>query len=161
MVCCTGFFMPAFGLIEMKERYLKSVRLLSECHHAFEQLSASNVRDSGLTPSQFDILATLGNTKGMCFRELGDKTLITKGTLTGVVDRMEAKGLVRRIALRDDRRMTVVQLTEGGEEAFARLFVPHIAFCKQSFDGYREDDFAALENALAKLKASLAPKTAG
>lgn len=145
----------------MKERYLKSVRLLSECFQAFEQLSSGHVRGSGLTPSQFDILATLGNTKGMCFRELGDKTLITKGTLTGVIDRMEVKGLVRRAALPDDRRMTVVQLTERGEEEFARLFLPHIAFCKQSFAEYREEDFAALESALAKLKACLGPGTAG
>lgn len=145
----------------MKERYLKSVRLLSECFHGFEQLSANHVRDSGLTPSQFDVLATLGNTKGMCFRELGDKTLITKGTLTGVVDRMEAKGLVRRAALPDDRRMKVVELTGRGEKEFARLFLPHIAFCKQSFNDYREEDFAALESALMKLKACLSPGTAG
>lgn len=144
----------------MSERYLKSVRLLSECFHAFEQLSASHVRSSGLTPSQFDILATLGNTEGMCFRELGDKTLITKGTLTGVVDRMEAKGLVKRAALPHDLRMTVVRLTAFGEEEFCRLFQPHIAFCKHAFSSYREDDFADLEAALAKLKASLVPRKA-
>ena len=136
----------------MKERYLKSVRLLSACYHAFEQLSASHIRGSGLTPSQFDILATLGNTQGMCFRELGDKTLITKGTLTGVVDRMEAKGLVRRGALPDDRRMTMVHLTARGEEEFTRLFAPHIAFCRQPFSGYADADFAALEDILKKLR---------
>jgi MarR family 2-MHQ and catechol resistance regulon transcriptional repressor len=139
----------------MKERYLKSVRLLSECYHAFEQLSASHVRDSGLTPSQFDILATLGNTQGMCFRELGDKTLITKGTLTGVVDRLEQKGLVRRGVLSDDRRMKIVQLTAAGEEEFARLFAPHIAFCKNAFGGYEAADFTQLEDTLAKLKRHL------
>jgi MarR family 2-MHQ and catechol resistance regulon transcriptional repressor len=139
----------------MKERYLKSVRLLSECYHAFEQLSASHVRGSGLTPSQFDILATLGNTQGMCFRELGMKTLITKGTLTGVVDRMEQKGLVRRSLLPDDRRMTMVQLTPQGEQEFARLFAPHIAFCRQSFQHYRGEDFDLLEGVLATLQQAL------
>lgn len=139
----------------MKERYLKSVRLLSECYHAFEQLSAAHVRGLGLTPSQFDILATLGNTEGMCFKELGDKTLITKGTLTGVVDRLEQKGLVRRGPLPDDRRRTIVQLTPQGEQEFERLFAPHIAFCKQSFDGYGAADFDLLEGVLGKLKKHL------
>lgn len=139
----------------MQERYLKSLRLLSTCYHAFEQLSASHIRGSGLTPSQFDIVATLGNTKGMCFRELGDKTLITKGTLTGVVDRLEQKGLVRRIPLPDDRRMMMVQLTEHGEQEFTRLFAPHIAFCKQPFGAYADRDFEMLEDALAKLKGVL------
>ena len=36
---------------------------------------------AGLTHAQFDIIATLGNTPGMSYKELGDKTLITKGTL--------------------------------------------------------------------------------
>ena len=139
----------------MKERYLKSVRLLSECYHAFEQLSAGHIRNSGLTPSQFDILATLGNTPGMCFRELGEKTLITKGTLTGVVDRLELKGLVKRDVLTGDRRMTIVQLTSEGETTFARLFSPHIAFCKQWFDGYSPEDFDALEHVLVRLQRDL------
>lgn len=139
----------------MKERYLKSVRLLSECFHAFEQLSAGHMRGSGLTPSQFDILATLGNTQGLCFRELGEKTLITKGTLTGVVDRMEQKGLVKRSVIPDDRRMTIVQLTAQGEQEFARLFAPHIAFCKQSFARYGSEDFELLEGALARLQQAL------
>jgi MarR family 2-MHQ and catechol resistance regulon transcriptional repressor len=140
----------------MKERYLKSVRLLSECYHAFAQRSANHVRDSGLTPSQFDILATLGNTQGMCFRELGEKTLITKGTLTGVVDRLEQKGLVRRGPAEADRRLTIVQLTTEGEAEFTRLFGPHIEFCKQSFNAYGQEDYATLEAALGKLKAHLA-----
>ena len=139
----------------MKERYLKSVRLLSECYHAFEQLSASHVRGSGLTPSQFDILATLGKTTGMCFRELGEKTLITKGTLTGVVDRLEQKGLVKRDALPDDRRMTIVRLTPEGDKTFERLFSPHIAFCKQSFDHYSREDFDVLERVLGRLRRDL------
>lgn len=139
----------------MQERYLKSVRLLSECYHAFAQLSARHIRDTGLTPSQFDILATLGNTQGMCFGELGEKTLITKGTLTGVVDRMTQKGLVCRVALPQDRRMIMVKLTALGEQEFARLFAPHIAFCKHPYSTYCPQEFDALEAALDTLRQRL------
>jgi MarR family 2-MHQ and catechol resistance regulon transcriptional repressor len=52
-----------------------------------------------LTPSQFDIIATLGNTPGMTLQGIGEKTLITKGTLTGVVDRLQEKGLVDRVTM--------------------------------------------------------------
>lgn len=139
----------------MSERFLRSIRLLAECYHTFEQLSGSHVRTFDLTPSQFDIIATLGNTPGMSFKELGSKTLITKGTLTGVVDRLETKGLVRRNAKMEDRRSTIVQLTAKGKREFERVFAPHVQFCKQSFDEYRDEDFAALERQLAKLKAHL------
>ena len=97
-------------------KFMPLVRELFECTRAFEQCSDAHIRELHLTPAQFDIIATLGNTQGMCFRELGDKTLITKGTLTGVVDRLEQKGLVRRGVLPDDRRMKIVQLTAEGEK---------------------------------------------
>jgi len=140
----------------MTARILRSIRLLVECYHSFGHLSGSQIRKYGLTPSQFDIIATLGNTAGMSFKELGRKTLITKGTLTGVVDRLEAKGLVKRVALLEDRRSTVVKLTEQGEAEFTRVFAPHIAFCRAPFNDYSDEDFAALERELNKLKAHLA-----
>jgi MarR family 2-MHQ and catechol resistance regulon transcriptional repressor len=136
----------------MKHRFLRSIRLLSECYHAFEQMSGAHVRHFRLTPSQFDIIATLGNTQGMSFKELGEKTLITKGTLTGVVDRLETKGLVKRMTQHDDRRMTIVKLTSVGEEEFTRIFDAHLSHCKQPFCSYSEKDFEELDHALTKLQ---------
>ena len=138
-----------------RERYLRSIRLLAECYHAFEQISDAHVRTVGLTLAQFDIIATLGNTEGMSCKELGEKTLITKGTLTGVIDRLEAKGMVKRTTNPDDRRCMIIQLTEKGEDEFQRVFAPHIQFCKQPFSDYEEQDFSALERELLKLKSHL------
>lgn len=138
-----------------RERYLRSIRLLAECYHAFMRISDAHIRAQGLTPPQFDIIATLGNTPGMSGRELGEKTLMTKGTLTGVLDRLEAKGLIARTMNSSDRRCMIVKLTAMGEAEFNRLFPPHVAFCKQAFAGYGEDDFAALDQELAKLKSHL------
>lgn len=139
----------------MGKRYLRSIRLMVECYHAFERMSGAHIRTLNLTPPQFDILATLGNTPGMSFKELGEKTLITKGTLTGVIDRLEAKGLVERTASQEDRRSTIVGLTVAGEHEFQRIFAPHVQFCKAPFAHYCKEDFAALEKELGKLKASL------
>jgi len=139
----------------MAERFFRSIRLLAQCYQTFEQLSNADVRRTKLTPSQFDIIATLGNTEGMTFRDLGERTLITKGTLTGVIDRLEAQGLVRRVAQTDDRRCTLVKLTEAGQREFERIFPGHVQHCRQPFVDYKEEDFAALERELGRLKASL------
>jgi DNA-binding MarR family transcriptional regulator len=71
------------------------MRELARAYQAFERFDAAGIREHGLTPPQADVIFTLGNTEGMTFKDLGEKTLITKGALTGVVDRLEAKGLVR------------------------------------------------------------------
>ncbi|WP_293777043.1 MarR family transcriptional regulator [uncultured Oxalicibacterium sp.] len=144
----------------MAERYLRSIRLLAECYQAFERHSQDNLRRrTGLTSAQFDIIATLGNTTGLTFKELGEKTLITKGTLTGVVDRLESRGLVVRIAQIEDRRSTIVRLTDAGEQEFGRVFSPQIKHCKLPFENYSEKDFDALEAALGKLHAQLSSPT--
>ena len=75
----------------IEEPFLPSLRELVRCYQTFSAYSAAHLRTLGLTPPQFDIVATLGNTPGMTPKEVGEKTLITKGTLTGVVDRLAAK----------------------------------------------------------------------
>jgi DNA-binding MarR family transcriptional regulator len=131
------------------------VRLLAVCYQAFERLSGAHVRSLGLTPAQFDIVATLGNTAGMTFRELGERTLITKGTLTGVVDRLEERGVVERVANQADGRSSIVRLTRDGERLFDRVFAEHVDHCRLAFAGWREQDFEALDAQLARLRGAL------
>lgn len=139
----------------LEKRYLRSIRLLSECMQLFEKGSSKRVRALGFTDSQFDIIATLGNTPGMTCKDLGDKTLITKGTLTGVLDRLEAKGLILR-ERGEDRRQLWVKLTPAGEESFAKAFPVVVTGGRQVFQDYQTEDFEALEAQLQKLKTTLA-----
>jgi DNA-binding MarR family transcriptional regulator len=136
----------------MGERYLKSIRLLAECMQGFERLSGEHVRECGLTHAQFDIIATLGNTDGMSYKELGDKTLITKGTMTGVIERLEQKGLVERQRSPDDKRSWFIRLTPQGEQVFREVFPKVIARGGDVFANFSDDDFAALEKTLSGLK---------
>lgn len=135
-----------------REPFLPMLRELARCYQAFEAYSSAHVRSLGLTPSQFDIVATLGNTPGMSFKELGEKTLITKGTLTGVVDRLEAQKLVRRSASPEDGRSMIVSLTPAGERLFERAFVAHLAHMRQALGGLDAKRLAQIESALRGLR---------
>ena len=136
----------------MGERYLRSVRLLAECMQGFERFSGESVRQCGLTHAQFDIIATLGNTAGMTYKQLGERTLITKGTLTGVIERLEQKGLVARQRSGDDKRSFFVSLTASGEALFNQVFPTVVAHGKQLFASCSDADFDAIDQALCKLK---------
>ena len=116
-----------------KEQFIRTLRSLAECYQAFEAYSGAHVRKLGLTTAQFDIVATLGNTPGMTCKELGEKTLITKGTLTGVLDRMKARGLIRRAASDADRRQVFVTLTPQGIRTFQHVFPAHIGHLRPVF----------------------------
>ncbi|WP_338767960.1 MarR family transcriptional regulator [Massilia sp. METH4] len=119
---------------------------------AFERLSGRHVRENGLTHAQFDIIATLGNTPGMSYKELGERTLITKGTLTGVIERLEQKGLVTRERSTLDARSWFIRLTPQGGDVFRDVFPRVIARGSAVFSHYTEADYVELERALARLK---------
>jgi DNA-binding MarR family transcriptional regulator len=114
--------------------HLKVLRPLVEAYLAFWRIDSRHIRSLCLTPSQFDVIATLGDTDGMTCSELSSHTLVTKGTLTGVLDRLVAKGLIRRDEVKDDRRRTHVRLTEKGNLLFQKTFAAHVDFLRPYFE---------------------------
>jgi MarR family 2-MHQ and catechol resistance regulon transcriptional repressor len=134
-----------------RHRFLASLRALAECYHAFGRFSGRHVRSLGYTPPQFDVIATLGNTDGMTFKDLGNATLITKGTLTGVIDRLETRGIVARAHSRTDGRSTVVKLTVNGVAEFDRVFNEHIQYLRAGFENLEASELDTLDDLLRTL----------
>ena len=127
------------------------MRKLVRAYQAFASYDAKGYEGTDLTVSQADVLFTLGNTEGLSFKEIGELTLITKGTLTGVIDRMEAKGLVKRRESPVDRRITLVQLTKQGERKFEKVFPGQISYIKKRFDRLSKTELAEIETSLKRL----------
>ena len=117
-----------------KDPFLQVLRPLVETYLAFLRKDDPHIRSLGLTSSQFDVIVTLGDTEGMTCKDLSEKTLVTKGTLTGVLDRLEKKGLVERVPSRDDRRCTLIRLTPKGDARFRQVFPTHIRHLKPYFE---------------------------
>lgn len=132
--------------------FLPCLNELVRCYQAFEAYSTAHIREINLTAPQFDIIATLGNTPGMTPKELGEQTLITKGTLTGIIDRLETKNLVQRTAHGSDGRRQIVQLTEAGNALFDAVFPAHMAHLRKAFAAFTAKDYARIEAALAELR---------
>ena len=106
----------------------------------------------GLTSPQFDVLATLGGTDGMSMKDLAAATLVTKGTLTGIVDRLEKKELLRREIPPENRRSFTIVLTDAGEALFEKVFPEHIAHLQQRFERLTTDELQQLHGLLKKLR---------
>src|SRR5437867_10128285 len=102
-IILTSTIMSAMDVPDFKaDPYLKVLRPLVEAYLAFWREDSRHIRSMRLTPSQFDVIATLGDTNGMTCSELSTATLVTKGTLTGVLDRLETKGIIRRDDVKGD-----------------------------------------------------------
>jgi MarR family transcriptional regulator, organic hydroperoxide resistance regulator len=70
----------------------------------------------GLTPFHWLVLCCLWQEDGLATSSIGDKLKQVGGTLTGVLDRMEERGLVRRERDTHDRRIWRIWLTNAGKE---------------------------------------------
>ncbi len=83
--------------------YLKVLRPLVEAYQAVFQVGDRHIRSMGLTPPQFDVVAEFGATTGMTCVELSQATLLAKASLMGIIDRLEAKKLIERKTVPNDR----------------------------------------------------------
>ncbi len=131
---------------------LPVIRELARTYQAFSAYDAAGYTDVDLTVPQADVLFTLGNTEGLTCKQIGEKTLITKGTLTGVLDRLEAKSLIRRVRLSEDRRSTRVQLTPAGKRMFEREFPRQIAYLEKRLRRLTQSELSEIQRALRTLR---------
>jgi MarR family transcriptional regulator, organic hydroperoxide resistance regulator len=85
-------------------------------HRVVDHLSAE-LRALGLTPGEVNALAQLRAESPLAVAELQAATGQRPSTLTGVIDRLERRGLLRRAMNARDRRSYVLELTPDGERA--------------------------------------------
>ena len=137
-----------------EQSFIPLMQELAGAYQAFSLYDAEGLRKSGsdLTPSQARVIFTLGDSEGMTCKDIGDITLITKGTLTGVVDRLEEKGLVERWSVEGDGRKTIVALTRRGKRVYQKEFPRHIEFLKGKFDKLSASDRHQAVVLLEKIK---------
>lgn len=74
------------------------------------------LRDVGLSIPQFDLLSTLTEGDGMTQKELASRLYVTKGNVSGLVDRLAALALVERHPVEGDKRSHTLALTPKGRE---------------------------------------------
>jgi DNA-binding MarR family transcriptional regulator len=113
--------------------YLSLLRPLVEAYLAFYRVGNRHIQSLGLTPGQFDVIAELEGTEGLTCAQLAEMTLTTKGTLTGVLDRLEQRGVIQRGPVSGDRRATKVRLTSKGIDLFQAVFPVHAQFMRPFF----------------------------
>ena len=132
--------------------FLPTLKSLVLTYQSFEQYSAPHLKSIGLTMTQFDVIATLGNQPPMTCKDLGDKTLVTKGTLTGVLERLEDKGIIQRSVNQADARSQMIGLTKKGQQLFERVFPEHLQHLQKAFGQLSKQDLQDLTQSLQKLR---------
>lgn len=102
--------------------------------HAVMRYDESSVRRAGFRSlSDFAVLEVLLQMGALPVNAIGEKVLLTSGSITTAVDRLEQQALVKREKSELDRRLVLVRLTEAGRERITRAFAEHAEDLDQLF----------------------------
>lgn len=116
-------------------------------------------RQYGLTPSQYNVLRILrGEGTPLPILEIANRTVTVVPGITGLIDRLEAAGLVRRARCDEDRRVVYVALTDKASKLLAKLDQPVVDLHKRLMGHLSRTEMSELTRLLDKVRAGL-PKT--
>ncbi len=119
---------------------------LRESHRLFRPL--------GLTAAQFNVINVVGRTEGgLSQRELGDRLVVDRSNVTGLLDRLERAGLVKRTDDPKDRRIYRITLTPAGRRLWRRVGPRYDAVVAQVVEGVEEKQVEQTLALLSRLQA--------
>jgi len=108
--------------------------LLLETNARLERLLGASLEDAiGLPLPWFEVLLRIHRSEGgyLSMSSLATQTVYSSGGTTRLIDRIEAQGLVERIACPSDRRAVHVKLTERGEQTLTKAIEVHVGHLDQ------------------------------
>ena len=105
--------------------------VLWKAARAVQAYAEKSITDLEMCGSDFAVLEALLHKGPLPVNEIGKKVLLTSGSITVAVDRLEQKGLVERRAHGTDRRARVVHLTKEGRKLITRAYTQHATDMEQ------------------------------
>jgi len=127
---------PSFSLVLSQPEdlpYFDACAALIKAGFLSSYRSCAPYRAHGLNVAEADVLTTLGKVaeRSLTCTQIAERTVITKGGISKILDRLEARRLVRRLPSRDDRRSFSIQLTPKGNDLCRKLAAESARICRE------------------------------
>ncbi len=128
--------------------WFRLVRLMARMQGAI----ADRLRQIGISIPQCDVLTTLSEREGVSQQQLAERLYVTKGNISGLLDRLEEAGFVERRAAASDRRQYSIYLTESGRTMAESAIAVQHKWIASTLGRMTEADLEALETRLVALR---------
>src|SRR5687768_13086451 len=130
-----------YGGVDALRIWFRFIRL----HRRTSAAIARELKALGLSIPQFDLLSTLTEREGLSQQELAERLYVTKGNVSGLLDRMVEAGLVERRAIPGDRRSNALHLTPKGRDLAEKGIAAQKAYVRSTLGALPPQDLADLE----------------
>ena len=110
------------------------------------------LRAIGVSIPQCDVLTTLTEEEGLSQQELAKRLYVTKGNISGLLDRLEEAGFVERRSIASDRRQYAIYLTDAGRRTAEKALAVQLKWIASTLGRMPEPALEALETQLIALR---------
>ena len=118
---------------------------------SIESVDHASIAETGLQLSEFGIMETLLNKGPLPINIIGQKVLLTSGSMTAAVNRLENKGYVRRVRDEKDGRRFQVHLTAKGKSVIEQAYIQHMRNLEKAASVLTQQERDELVRLLKKL----------
>jgi MarR family transcriptional regulator, organic hydroperoxide resistance regulator len=115
----------------------------------------------GLSIPQFDVLSTLTEQQGLSQSDLAQRLYVTKGNVSGLIDRLVDAGYVERRSAPGDRRSNALFLTPAGETAASEGIRLQKAFVAETLGKLAPADLKLLDGILTSWRDAVRRRAEG
>ncbi|MEZ5758184.1 MAG: MarR family transcriptional regulator [Emcibacteraceae bacterium] len=150
--------MPKSNYTERQKESLKLWIELLRYSNKLEQIIDDKLRQNySQNISRFDVLSQLAreNNDGLTIGELASRLIASKGNITGLLDRMQSDGLIKKEAKEDDRRSSLVTLTKKGNNLFQKMAENNALWVEEALNSIDLDHMKEFTHFLHNARMSL------
>lgn len=130
---------------------LKALTILLRASSSVEKVVKKDMASHGLNATEFTVLELLYSKGKQPIQMIGKQILLASSSITYVVDRLEEKDMVIRVADNLDRRVTFCELTDDGKELMEKIFPKHAEKIAELFDGCTKEEILSMQSVLKKV----------
>lgn len=124
--------------------------LINRVAHSLALELDRRMSNIGLTDAQWKPLLLLHQGSCLTAADIARHSCHDTGAVTRVLDRLEAKALIRRVRSDSDRRIVNLELTEAGSQLAAEIPVILSALLNQALTGFSQDEFSQFSELLKR-----------
>jgi len=129
-------------------------RLLSRVKMGLQEALDRELAPFDITSAQYVILVNLAHNEADSASELCKGVSYDPGAMTRMLDRLERKGLIRRVRCGDDRRKVILQLTDEGKAVYPKLVAVHVKVLNHFLRNFSKTQVGQLETLLRRMLAN-------
>jgi MarR family transcriptional regulator, 2-MHQ and catechol-resistance regulon repressor len=130
----------------------KPYLLLMQTAKAIQDRIKTEMSKNQLNITEFSVLEVLFQKGMQTIHQINQSILISSGSMTYVIDKLEQRGLLRRNDCPNDRRAIDITLTQDGIHLMKEIMPEHEKIVEDLFDSLNEEEREHLSSLLKKLK---------